>query len=121
MLQCNKRSMSFLEQYEQAVDRVVKLCPHPDKFAHTYAGLGIWVLAALIMRRPITSIWPLVAVVLFEVGNEYIDFLNHGSWRWHDTLGDMAATWFWPVTLMLLMRAAPSLTRPLKGRARWYR
>jgi hypothetical protein len=112
--------MSFLDQYERTIEHLVKLCPQPDKFAHTYAGLTIWLLAAIVLRKPLGSIWPLVVVLAAELGNEYIDFLTYGSWRWHDTLRDMAATWFWPTVLMLAIRAFPHLLRATKGRAKWY-
>jgi len=112
--------MSFIVQYDRTIEHIVKLCPQPDKFAHTYAGLGIWVLAALVLRRPLASIWPLLTVVAFELGNEYMDFLAHGSWRWHDTLRDMAATWFWPLLLTVMLRAVPSLTGGPRRRMRWY-
>lgn len=101
--------MEFLQHYERLINWLVGLCPQPDKFAHTYAGLAIWLLAAMVMRRKLSSPWPVVVVAAFELGNEYIDRLTYGSWRWNDTLGDIAATLFWPLVIMLAMRWRPAI------------
>jgi hypothetical protein len=103
--------MDIFLQYEQAINWVVELCPSsPDKFAHTYAGLTIWLLAALWSRKPLHSFWPLVPVIVFELANETMDRFAHGSWRWEDTVRDVAATWFWPFVLFGFMRLFPSLS-----------
>lgn len=106
--------MDFPQRYEQAIGWIVQQCPHPDKFAHTYAGLGIWLVAALLSRKPLYSFWTLLPVIGLELVNEGIDRLAHGSWQWHDTLGDMAATWFWPCVLFTCLRLFPALS----GRSR---
>ncbi|MCT2399072.1 hypothetical protein [Novosphingobium mangrovi (ex Huang et al. 2023)] len=108
--------MDIFLQYERAIDWIVAQCPEPDKFAHTYAGIAIWFLAALWSRKPLYSLWTLVPVIGLELANETMDRFAHGAWFWPDTLRDMAATWFWPVVMVGLMRLFPSLTgRPLTG------
>ncbi|MCJ2180385.1 hypothetical protein [Novosphingobium album (ex Hu et al. 2023)] len=102
--------MNFFLRYEQAINWIVGLCPQPDKFAHTYAGLLIWLFAGLALRRPLHSVWTLVPVVVLELANEMVDRITHGSWAWHDTLRDMAATWFWPFVLLTCFRLFPVLT-----------
>jgi hypothetical protein len=102
--------MNFFEQYEHAIGQIVLLCPAPDKFAHVFAGLILWLGSALTLRRHLASLVPLAVVVLFETGNEIIDFFAHGGWEWHDTLGDAAATWFWPAVLWAAVRLCPWLT-----------
>ena len=37
-----------------------------------------------------------------EAGNEIMDRIYFGSWRWSDTLGDVANTLFWPAFICLL-------------------
>ena len=102
--------MSIFQQYEQVIAWIVALCPvSPDKFAHTYAGLAIWLVAAVLIRRPLSSIWPLLPVVVFELGNEMIDRLAHGAWLWQDTMHDIAATWFWPLAIFSVLRLFPWL------------
>ena len=95
--------MELVHTYEQGIGWIVGHCPQPDKFAHTYAGLVIWLLAMIVVRRP-RSMLPLGAVVLLELANECVDRLAHGSWMWSDTLGDIAATWFWPAILTAWLR-----------------
>lgn len=102
--------MNFFEQYEHAISEIVLLCPAPDKFAHVFAGLILWLGSAVILRRHLASLVPLAVVVLFETGNEIIDYFAHGGWEWRDTLGDAAATWFWPAALWAAVRLCPWLT-----------
>ncbi len=96
--------MQFALAYENVIGRIVAICPAPDKFAHTYAGLAIWLGTAILLRSGRRSITPLAVVVAAEIANECIDRVAHGSWMWRDTLGDMAATWFWPVLFTLALR-----------------
>lgn len=105
------RVMDFAQRYEHGIGWIVAQCPAPDKFAHTYAGLSLWLLAATLSRKPLWSWFPLSVVVCLEVANEVVDRLANGSWRWPDTLGDMAATWFWPIVLGWALR----LDRRLRG------
>ncbi|EJL33776.1 hypothetical protein [Novosphingobium sp. AP12] len=102
--------MNFFEQYEHAISQIVLLCPAPDKFAHVFAGLILWLGSAVILRRHLASLVPLAVVVLFETGNEIIDFFAHDGWEWSDTLGDAAATWFWPAVVWAAVRLCPWLT-----------
>lgn len=104
--------MEIAHRYAHFTGWVVSLCPPPDKFAHTYAGLVIWLLAAIVLRRPLSSWVPLCVIVACEGANEIADYLAYGSWRWHDTLGDMAATWFWPAVLFVAL----NVDRNLRGR-----
>lgn len=101
--------MTFVQRYEQGIDQLVSLCPSPDKFAHQTAGLLFWLLSAMVLRKPLYSRGPLAVVVLVEGANEYIDFLAHGAWRWPDTIGDAAATWFWPFALSFCLSRFPRL------------
>jgi hypothetical protein len=101
--------MALPQHYEQLIDQITSLCPPPDKFAHLTAGLLFWLVGSLLMRKPLYSRWPLALIVALEVANEYMDFLAHHSWRWPDTLGDAAATWFWPFVLSFCMARWPRL------------
>jgi len=96
--------MNFPQTYEHVISWIVRQCPEPDKFAHTYAGLTIWVLSAGLARKSLKSWFPVCMVALLEAANECVDRAANGSWRWHDTLGDVAATLFWPLLITLLLR-----------------
>lgn len=101
--------MDFVHHYERAIEWIVAQCPQPDKFAHTYAGLTIWLFAAVLLRRKLSSPWPVVVVALCELANECVDRLAHGSWNWPDTIRDVIATLFWPTVIMLVMRWKPAI------------
>ena len=101
--------MSILHDYQIAIWQAVKHSGGPDKFAHTYTGLAIWLAATLALRRPRGAMLPLLVVIAAEIVNECIDRLSHVSWRWPDTSADMLASWFWPVVLTLVDRRWPVL------------
>jgi len=108
--------MEFAHRYEALIGWIVAHCPHPDKFAHTYAGLGFWLIAAFTMRRSLSS-WPPLAVIIgLELVNETIDRIAKGSWMWHDTLGDMTATWFWPIVICAALRFEQRTRDSMRGR-----
>ena len=112
--------MEMAQLYERGIGWIVGHCPQPDKFAHTYAGLIIWLLAMIVIRRP-RSIVPLLTVLVVETANECVDRVAHGSWMWSDTLGDMAATWFWPVVLTAWLRWSRAPGRSVDPLASAYR
>jgi len=96
--------MSLLRLYQHAISWVEHHSPGPDKFDHTYLGLAIWLGAAMLGRRPLRSGTPILVLAAFELANETMDRLTVGRWIWHDTLGDVAATLFWPICLCFLLR-----------------
>lgn len=93
----------MLDIYERWVGYWVDHAGAPDKFVHTYVGVIIWLLTALVLRKPLRHWLPLLAVFAAEAGNETIDRITHGSWQWHDTLRDYLATIAIPVVLSLAL------------------
>ncbi len=75
-----------------------------DSLLHVHAGMAILLLARLATRRSLATPWPLLVVCVAELANEVMDRLYHGSWRWADTLGDVANTLFWPAVLCAGLR-----------------
>jgi predicted esterase len=75
---------------------------------HVHVGLGVFLLAALIFRRPLSSPIPVAAVILAALGGETIDMWDDvrslGYWRWQVSLGDVVNTIFWPLVLWALSR-----------------
>lgn len=97
--------MTFVKHYEQVISWIMWHASFPpDKLVHTWVGLGFWLLGVLVVRRQ-RSLLPLALVVALECGNETVDYLYGQNWSLGDTLGDMLATWFWPVVLTLLLRS----------------
>jgi hypothetical protein len=70
---------------------------HPE--AHIHAGLLIYVGMQLVLRTRRASGIALQAVFGAEMVNEILDRAFYGSWRWPDTLGDIALTMMWPTIL----------------------
>lgn len=74
---------------------------------HIHCGLLVLLVARVISGRSLGSFVPFLAVLVLELANEMIDYINHGSWRWPDTLGDVINTLFWPLILSLGVRLRP--------------
>ena len=75
---------------------------------HIYTGLITMFTAALILRRPLWTIVPLVMVLLVCVLGETIDMYDdiafRGYWKWGSSLHDFLNTLFWPTIIFLLAR-----------------
>ncbi|MFD1951743.1 hypothetical protein ACFSGX_13295 [Sphingomonas arantia] len=82
-----------------------------DSLLHVHAGMAVMFLTRVVTRRSLSTPWPLLAVLIAEVGNEVLDRLHYGSWRWADTSSDFVNTLFWPTMLYvgLKLRRARSL------------
>lgn len=75
-----------------------------DKMAHLTVGLLLWLIAAIVLRRPLGSWQPVLLVLLIELANETIEALYMPGWSMPDTLGDIASTLFFPVAIVTLVR-----------------
>ena len=75
-----------------------------DSLSHVHAGMAVLFLARILTRKSLATPIPLACVALAEAGNEILDRLHYGSWRWTDTLGDIANTMFWPTVLFIGLR-----------------
>jgi hypothetical protein len=83
----------------------------PDTILHIHAGMAVLLLARLLTRKSLGSLVPLAFVVVAELGNEIMDRLHYGSWRWPDTSMDVLNTLLWPAVLSLAIRLRPPVTR----------
>ena len=68
---------------------------------HIHGGLAIYLLFQLALGTRRGSWLALMLLGQIELLNEILDRFHYGSWRLHDTLGDIAATMTWPVLLVL--------------------
>jgi hypothetical protein len=75
---------------------------------HIYVGIGVWLLAAAVFRRSITTLRPWLVVLVVACGIECVDafddWVQLGRWRWRASLHDVINTLFWPTVLALLAR-----------------
>ena len=81
----------------------------PDTLLHVHAGLALLMLTRLLTGRSLGSFVPLLPVIAGEIFNEVMDRLHFGSWRWSDTLVDIANTLFWPTIICLGTRLRPMI------------
>jgi hypothetical protein len=73
---------------------------------HIHVGLGIYVLAMLILRRGPASPVPWLVVLAFELANEALDAV-HGQHFDLDITGatrDIGNTMLWPTVALLMAR-----------------
>jgi len=75
---------------------------------HIYVGLAVFLAMAVVLRKPLRSIVPWLAVVAVAVAGEVLDMRDDiaslGYWRWSASLHDVLNTIFWPTVLFLLAR-----------------
>jgi hypothetical protein len=75
-----------------------------DRELHVSLGLLVFFLTIVIFRRPVRSVWPWLAVVLFEAVNEYLGMVLTGTWNWPDTKLDILFTLLWPTMFFAAAR-----------------
>lgn len=75
-----------------------------QELLHVHAGLIIFVLASLVLRRKFRSPIPLALVAVFAVLNELADWIDGPSVDVFEPYWDIANTVFWPCILFLLTR-----------------
>ena len=80
---------------------------------HVHAGILCQILAALLLRRRLSSPWPWLVVLLLVVANEYYDY-RYETWpdRGEQRAEAVRDTWntlLLPTLVMLLVRFAPRL------------
>ncbi|NBC35049.1 hypothetical protein GTZ99_00585 [Novosphingobium sp. FSY-8] len=103
--------MTLVHRYIDLTNWLETFVPGPDKFLHVCAGLIIWLVAGMVLRRGLHTPWPMLMVVLAETANECVDRLQYGDWQWAETGADVAATVVWPLVLTLALRYLPVLRR----------
>jgi hypothetical protein len=89
---------------------------------HILVGVGIWVIAGLILRRSLASWLPLLVVLAAIVYNEGVDLWVE---RWPDagmqygeSAKDFLLTMTVPVVLLIMIRLTPSLFQQRAKRRR---
>lgn len=83
----------------------------PDAILHIHAGLAVLMIARVITGRSLATFIPFAFVMAAEFGNELLDRLSFGSWRWADTVSDIGNTLFWPLAISLAVRWRPMIVR----------
>ena len=103
--------MQVSAEYASLVQWIRNNTDASDPVLHIHAGMAVLVLARLLTRYPLSHPVPLLIVVVVASANEVLNRLNFGSWRWDDTLLDIANTMFWPTVICLGVRLRPMIGR----------
>jgi len=96
--------MQWVKRYHNAGEEIVRWSGQTDKFVHVHTGLLIWLLAAVLLKRRLSSWVPLAVVVAAEGANELLDWGFYGHVNRADTAGDIAATLAWPLILTVALQ-----------------
>jgi hypothetical protein len=75
-----------------------------EDLLHVHAGLAIFLLTALLLRKRMRSWIPIGFVVALALGNELIDYGRGKGWDITSSSIDFLNTIFWPTLLFLLAR-----------------
>ncbi len=80
---------------------------------HIIVGILVWLVVALVARRPLTAWLPWLWVLVFILWNETVDlWMEHWpdpGMQYGEGAKDVALTMFLPTLLMLAARARPDL------------
>lgn len=99
--------MNFPKLYHAVIDWIGDGTGLPDTVLHIHAGMAVLLIARVLTRRSLGTLVPLSVVALAELGNELMDRLYFGSFRWPDTISDIIHTLFWPTVICLAVRFRP--------------
>jgi hypothetical protein len=99
-------------RYHALIDWIGDGTGLPDTLLHIHAGMAILMLARVVTRRSLATLVPLGVVLIAEAGNEIMDRIYFGSWRWSDTIGDVANTLLWPAIICLGCNVRNKVGRP---------
>ncbi|CAH0356445.1 hypothetical protein [Sphingobium sp. CECT 9361] len=103
--------MRIPDMYHRLIEWIGDGTGMSDTILHIHAGMAVLLLARVISRRSLGTFVPLSCVAFSELGNEVMDRLHFGSWRWPDTTSDIINTLFWPTVICLAVRIRPLLLR----------
>lgn len=88
--------MDIVGAYQSLTEIIETVTGMSRPMLHVHAGMAIYLLAQLFLRNRRGSFLALVLVAEVALFNEVMNRLYYGSWRWDDTLRDLALTLFWP-------------------------
>ena len=99
----NGSAKAFAESYDQSTRWISEMSGASDPMLHTQAGLAAFVLAWLLIKRPLGSGLPFLIVLVLATLNEILDYFHQGL-LWPEAGVDVLVTVFWPMVLTLAAR-----------------
>ena len=80
---------------------------------HVMTGVVLQLLFSALLRRPVSTLWPWVLVLVLTCANETADLWfeqwPHPGMQYGESARDLLLTLFLPTVLMLTARCAPGL------------
>ncbi len=107
----HRRGMDIPALYTQMIREIGDGTGMADSLLHVHAGMLVLLLTRVTTGRRLSTPVPLAVVALAELGNEVLDRLHYGSWRWADTTSDVINTLFWPLMLYVGLNVRNRLER----------
>jgi hypothetical protein len=104
--------MDLVTAYKNLTDAIELATGLSRPMLHLHAGMTIYLATQLLLGERRGSIVALAMVLVAELGNEALNRLYWGAWRWDDTLADIATTLFWPALCFAISAT---------GRRKWRR
>lgn len=96
--------MDFVGAYQGLTDAIETATGMSRPLLHVHAGMAVYLLGQVVLRNRRGSFLALVLVAEVALFNEVMNRLYYGSWRWSDTLGDLALTLFWPAACLAVSK-----------------
>ena len=94
--------------YQRFKLELLSLIPVSKDAFHVYLGCACLLLAALVLRRPLSSWSALLPGLVLSLAMEVFDLRDArrttGEWRWHASLHDLVNTNLLPVVLVFVFR-----------------
>jgi hypothetical protein len=97
-------AMAIVAKYELWKNDFASWTGINDWLLHCQLGMVGFLIVAIVSRKSLGSLVPLIAIIVGEGLNEYFDRLTYGSWRWPDTSRDLTFTLIWPLLLFFLTK-----------------
>jgi hypothetical protein len=94
----------FIAGYGSAKAWLIDYTGAAEDLLHIHAGLLIFVVSALVLKKKMRSPVPLALVAVFAALNEVIDHLAGAPQDSLEPYVDFANTVFWPAVLFLVAR-----------------
>jgi hypothetical protein len=97
--------MQIVSKYQEWKIFIAQWVGISDWELHTQTGMLVFLLVAILLRKPLRSAWPVMSIIVVEAMNEGFDRLAYGDWRWPDTIRDALFTLLWPILIYIFTRS----------------
>lgn len=95
--------LEAVDLYESMKRQLVPADESIRALIHVHAGMALWLLLALVLRRRLSSVIPLAGVWLVMALTEIFDISTRWpvrqDWVWQHAASDMAQSLTWPTIL----------------------